>query len=330
MLRIFVRERGGGIVSDDGGWTKEKIDGADNGIEILDMYSAGVLSDILYTPERTILDGISYDSLDAISGYDFVVDNRVVCLENLYEFYTNDPNFKLGYVQNLGYHPEGMSTGLSVYCTPVGQPVGGSGVYQHNGVNSYIRMRWRNVVSDSFGKKYDLEMLVSNIRWHKVDATTTHEVLCDFVYDNGFTALCFRAMGWWPAMNAWYGAGTMMDVMCTVVDGNTGNAVDGNLLYGILDLDVHGINGYSGFMSDFCESIQLNSGYSNIHVQSDTVLHVKENQKQFIAGAMTDNNVPDILRSGVSFIGCGDGISFTWAGLSCGTAAMLDLQSVLG
>ena len=34
---------GGGIVSDDGGWTKEKMDDTDNGIEILDMYSAGVL-----------------------------------------------------------------------------------------------------------------------------------------------------------------------------------------------------------------------------------------------------------------------------------------------
>lgn len=54
---------------------------------------------ILYTPERA--GGITYDMLDAVSGYDFVLDDSRILLANVDSFETNDPSWKFGYQETV-------------------------------------------------------------------------------------------------------------------------------------------------------------------------------------------------------------------------------------
>lgn len=182
---------GEGIVSDDGGWTKEKTDGTDNGIEILDMYSAGVLSDILYTPGRA--GEITYDMLDAVLGYDFVLDDSRILLANVDSFETNDPSWKFGYQETVTSCVAGPEDrGLFLYRRA---PYGTSeSYYTIDGQRVWMKLRWNSVVYDANDAAYDFILYLTDIGYKSADIAGMHCVLYDYV-GVGYQALNFCGKG---------------------------------------------------------------------------------------------------------------------------------------
>ena len=271
--------------------------------------------------------GITYDMLDEVSGYDFVLDDSRILLANVDSFETNDPSWKFGYQETVTSCVAGPEDrGLFLYRRA---PYGTSeSYYTIGGQRVWMKLRWNSVVYDANDEVYDFILYLTDIGYKSADIAGMHCVLYDYV-GVGYQALNFCGKGFSPDLSNGARVGTKLTATFSVVKHGTNELASGKVLYGFMDLDVGGFHGYDVMtMDDYVESVQvLSDTLSPIYVRPDTTLHVKVSERQFLGTGINDNSLTAVQQSGISFLGNASGTTIHWRGVGCGTRVVLDIDS---
>lgn len=232
---------------------------------------------------------VDTSGLDKVSGYDYLMDGSKLTFDNV-QFSTNMSGWhrkqgEYNRVEIVKDFPEGFN-GKSSYG------------------NGMITMRFPDAVRDGAGNRYDLKLTMTDIVKETLNPYYEHRLL-EF-YPPGVAA-----------GSLWVASGGLVGTRCSVnyqvMERGTDKPMDGKVLMTFADLDTWGLRYQYGDMSNYTESVRLDSGVlSKVYTEPNHFLKIENGNTVFTGTRLTNDN-KDALRAAISFVGDARGTKVTFA-----------------
>lgn len=264
-----------------------------------------------------------YDGLGSVSGFDWVIDNSKVSLNNLRSIQSPSGRFKV--YEDAGVGVNYAKRALYYNC---GCDYSTKGYLSYNGQRDYCTLIFKDVAASSTGVKADLKIIISNIYRDAVGAVETPSgnirydhslsrpayplILADMSLPDGsrmnlYTVARQFGLEFGSGYTEEY-TGGHMDFHYSLLNPDTGEVISGQKMLAVFsDIDMWGKDGYNGGMTGYVEGVRINSPVGEVYMEPGSYLNVSGNE--YLATRPVTGD--EVKMESIAFLADTDGLSVT-------------------